>query len=403
MLTQSKKAVEAQIKTLTLSATSIMTELTQCTSAIARETNPSTAAQKDLLRQLTTALLPLRQALGVPGVTQPLARIPEFAASVAGGEQNKRAKIMDTACYPAQVHQLSHNAAANAAENAAAAVASAVDAAATAATTAAANAAATARATAAAAAAAAMPARVTAVATRVVLVTSTDIRDVLAQMAESSDPAIYDFQGRRMHSVGRRDINIVMDGSTWRNVTFDLPGPKLYQGMGGSSLVVSGKNVRLEGVTISGGQRGVSIEGNGSLTMSHCRVLGANYGVHVEGRGWLFAEDLQVKDSSCIAFDLRENASVQVVGCDVSGSGWYGFEAVGSSRMVGSRFSVKGCRREVLRLFGTAKLTLKDSEMGSRQGRPGSVRQKASLVLSSCDVDGYCERDRDATIQIDRN
>lgn len=427
VLPQSKKAIEAQIQALSVHVTTIQTELTQCSAAISRDQKHSPASQQDLLRQLTAALLPLKQAFGIAGASSTVAQVPAYAALLAEQERNKRARSMDTASSPASAHAAAYAAAATAAAAAATAERSMAAAAATAAAaageraiaaaaTARANAAAAATAAAAEAAAAAARASAAAAATRataaaaaaaaasprVILVPHQDIRSVLAQMAENPVPAIYDFQGRQVHSAGRRDINIVSDGVTLRNATFILPGPKLHRGLGGSSLVVTGRDVKFEDVSIIGGQSGVSIKGRGSLTMRHCRVLEANYGVHVEGQGWLVAQDLQVRDSLSSAFHLSDDASVDVVDCDVSGSGYDGIEALGSSIMTGVRMKVTGCEREVLRLFGSARLTLKDSQLSSYPGQPGCVNDTASLVMSRCDADGECERSCSASIHVGR-
>lgn len=395
-------AVEAQIQAIAVHATSVTTELAKCKTAIAGERRQTIAVQQSLRRQLSASLLPLRLALGIPEAVSDTARNSAFAEELAEHNRIKRAKTTEDAST------LAHASAAEAAAEAAAA-ATARTAAAEAATAAAA---ATARATSIAAATAATAARATAAAAavavvaaataspRVILVTATDIRTVLEQMDMNTTPAIYDFQGRHMQSAGRRSIIISHERVIWRNGTFHLPGPKVRGGQGGSSLVVLGENVQLEDISIIGGQNGIRLMGTGGLTMRRCTVSDANYGVHVQGHSKLVADHLHVTDSWSKAFDLHDNARVEVTNCEIRGAGLDGIKATASSVMVGQRLSVVGCHREVLRLFGEARLTLKDSSLFSYPGDPGSVNQEATLVLSSCEVDGECKRGSGATIHV---
>lgn len=322
---QADKAVKARVDSFTSHAATFKTELERCKKAITDLHSSSAVSQAELTNQLTSAMLPLQLLLGL---TAP----PAASGSVSSAHQqdcNKRARTEEPA-QPAVPVSPSHP---------------------------------------------------------VVMVTSNQLADVLQQMARSSTPAIYDFQNRAMHSNGRRDVNLSTDGVTWRNGKIILPPPKQPRGAGGSSLIVSGRDVVLESISVIGGQIGVKVIHDGSLRMTACEICDANFALRVEDEATLFASNLLIIDSASCAILLTDSATADFTSCAITGSEGDGVYLRDRSTLYGSRMHIRGCENHMICMGDTSLMRLTDSTARCHPGRPGEVNDTASLVFLGSAVD----------------
>lgn len=276
---------------------------------------------------------------------------------------------------------------------------------------------------------------------QVILVTSNDLGDLLETIAlsDTSIPVIYDFQGREMKYKDKSNASLSINSMTWRNGKIMLPAETQL------SLDVACTGMVLESISVSGGG-GVRVLDGGSLTMTACEVQGSsNMGLHLEGTGTLVANDVNVMkcikkgiylegSGSLVATNVNvsdsEGSGVALVGtcsmqasnlkvtkteygiflsgsstavltgCDVGDTKYYGICMMGSSSMVGTRVRITGAGADVLNMAGEAKLALTGCSMRNNPGKPGVIKEKASLVLTRCLVEGTVTKEGSATLVI---
>lgn len=157
---------------------------------------------------------------------------------------------------------------------------------------------------------------------RVVKVTSTDLGEVLRDMADFPHrEKTFDFQGLQMQYDEPGDPTIVTRSVTWRNGSVMLRSvPKQRESdTHTQSLVIKGAHVVLEGVKVTGGHVGVRVAPGGGLMMTGCEVSDVGIGVQLEGSGSLIANDLRVLNCSLDGFKLVGSSTAIVNNCEV---GW---------------------------------------------------------------------------------
>lgn len=213
---------------------------------------------------------------------------------------------------------------------------------------------------------------------RVILVPSSDtLDDVLDQMAASSVPAIYDFQDQKMTSTREGNPTIASNGNTWRKGAIYLAGGSL-------SLVVQGRDITFESMTILGGVRVLS---GGSLTMEKCVVGDSDFGLHLQGSALLVATDVYVVDCKRQSVLLEGSSTATFTDCEITGGENDGLCMEDSSSMDGTRVLLSGIQKNVVCMRGTSKLSLKKSTLKENAGNHCLVAGDAAFVLSSCAVD----------------
>lgn len=348
---QADKAVIARVGSVASHAAAFLTELEECKTAITDLHSRSATSHTELTNQFNAALLPLKQFLGLTGAAA------GSASPLHGQSCNKRTRA-DSPAQPAV------------------ALTPAVQ-------------------------PTIQPAVTLTPIQRVIMVTSNQLSDVLDQMADSSTPAIYDFMGRCMQSNGRRDVKLVSDGVTWRNGKIVLPSPKLDRGAGGSSLLVSGKGVVFESITVTGGQAGVKLVSGGSLRMTGCEIRNANFALRLEDHASLVATNLTVcRSASCAAF-LQGSSTATLIDCDISESEYDGICLRDSSSLYGTRMHVQGCGDNMISMWETSLMRLSDSTAKCGFGQPGTVNNDARLFMARSDVDGGLITSSTAAVRVE--
>lgn len=250
----------------------------------------------------------------------------------------------------------------------------------------------------------------------VVMITTTDLGDVLEKMSLSSTPAIYDFQGKEMKFTEKGNPTFKSKDVTWRNGKIDFTGTSL-------SLVIDSTGAVLESVTVIGGY-GVSILDGRSLTMTECMVsssaknalelLGSgsltaskvkivdctNAGVNMSGSSSLTASYLDVSNSKGCGIMLRESSKANFSDSSISGGNQFGIYMSGSSSMVGTRMVINGIKDYVIRIENDSKLSLTGCSMRKNSGKPGLLSGAASMVLLNCSIDGEVLNGGTGTVKI---
>lgn len=263
---QPRKEIEAHFKAVTALVAAMQLECKERDAAIAIEQEKSVAAHEDL-RQLSLSLLPITQALEPTQTTPPAA-----STNPTSGRPSARATRSHSACNDWTTDA----------------------------------------------------SRVPPSQRYAIRVTSTDLGELLRDMANFTHTAkTYDFQGKEMQFDEPGDPTIVNRHVTWRNGTVLLRSvPKKTQGdTHTQSLVIRGAHVVFEGVKVTGGHVGVRVAPGGGLTMTGCEVSDVGIGVQLEGAGSLVANDLRLLNFSLEGFRLVGSSSAIVSNCEV-GWGW---------------------------------------------------------------------------------
>lgn len=165
----------------------------------------------------------------------------------------------------------------------------------------------------------------------------------------SPSKAIFDLQGRAMPFKGFGHPIIVADNVTLRNGSIELSDRQIFG--------VEGRDVVLESITVSGGERAVDLGAYASLTMTACMVRDAYTGVHMEDSSILVATRLKVTGCSGSGFSLFGRSDAKLLNCEISGAS-SGILMHGKSRLAAVDTRMSSEQANVVRLLGSGTVTL---------------------------------------------
>lgn len=323
---QSQKATEAQIEAITAKVAALQLEVNRRDAAMAKAQKKA-SAEREELKQLTAALLPLQQSLGLtiathditiggaepalpvsPTEAEPLSP-PATPKSSTGGGGDPELPVSPIVARPLSPPATPKSGTGGGdAEQ------------------------------------------------PVFTIESDNLGDALEKICLSSAPAVYDFQGRTMVYTGQGHPTICTSGATLRNGIFCL-GEK-------QELVVDGKGVVLDHITVIGGRMGVEVFAGGCLTMLDCVVRDSSIGVYLN----------------------YGNSKADLTDCVIRGCKEYGIYAGCQGVMSASRLRITNIAGQVLRMEADAKVTLTACTLRDNPGKPGAVKGNASLVMTCCSV-----------------
>lgn len=234
---------------------------------------------------------------------------------------------------------------------------------------------------------------------RVVMVQGDDLASVLDKMRQDSlssiNHTIYDFQGMVMRYTNWANPTILSSSITWRNGSILL--------LNHQSLVVEGRNVRFESLTVSGAQNGVWISSDGSLDMIGCRIRDVGTGIRMDGSSSFTARNLKMLHCGVRIFYLSGTSSATVSNAEVSGGNIVAIATRDSSNFFGSRMRITCTGRYLIIASGQSRLSFAASVLAPASTGLMAVTDQCALRLSKCSSFGndFIKSDT-ATVQIER-
>lgn len=171
----------------------------------------------------------------------------------------------------------------------------------------------------------------------------------LGSLLSRLDEGVYDLQGLEMKFHGCGDPTITTNDVTLCNGSIALKGRQSFR--------VEGQNVVLDSITVFGGDYGVHVFEDASLTMKGCKVQDANIGVYMDNNSSLVASGFKVLSCSDASFSLWGKASVRLTDCEVSGAS-DGIIMHGKSKLTGTLTHMSSTQPSVVKMYGHATCSL---------------------------------------------
>ena len=122
-------------------------------------------------------------------------------------------------------------------------------------------------------------------------------------------------------------------------------------------------NVKLEGLTITGGggSSGVQVNGSASVAIERCDISGKQFGVQVFDSASVALTDCSISENTHRGLVLEDSATADVSGCRISGNGALG-----------------------VWISGSAEATLRECDMSGNGGHGFWLRDGARVALIDC-------------------
>lgn len=228
--------------------------------------------------------------------------------------------------------------------------------------------------------------------TAIMFVSSNDLGAIIEKMNRDHIHMIYDFQGKVMKYLEAGDPTIKLSGVTWRNGTIHLSPAQ--------TLVVQGKAVTLDSVSILGGTTGLTVPAGGSVSMTACEIRDAHRGVHLMGNATLEAICLKVRRSTLEGFRLEGSSTADIKDSDISGEGQKSIHMLGTSNMIGNHLLFRDITDHTLYLQDKSTATLSGCTLTSALNRQVVVKDQACLELIGCTFLNHISKDSTATVVV---
>lgn len=127
------------------------------------------------------------------------------------------------------------------------------------------------------------------------------------------------------------------------NVTLTVPmGPNAGAGItapdpGSAPVTITGRNVHLGGLTLTGGPSGIQVDNDASLFGNDLRVTGAQTGLTLDQASWANLSGVTVADSAGTGIEMQTGSTLTADDLTITGSGFTGLHVWnGSIANVGS-------------------------------------------------------------------